>query len=55
MMFKRVRARRDILMSPSFRQGQSLRAEWTAWIEALQGPDDQLVQFLCGKQIGIPV
>lgn len=46
MSLKPVRVRRDILMSPTFRQGQALREQWNAWIAALQGPEDAWIRYL---------
>ncbi len=46
MSLKPVRVRRDILMSPTFRQGQALREQWNAWIAALLGPDDAWSRYL---------
>ena len=46
MMFKQARVRRDILMSPTYRQGQALRSRWIDWIQVLQGTEIQLTQYL---------
>jgi len=46
MVLRRVRARRDLLLSPTFRQGQALHECWNSWLEALTGPDDQLARYL---------
>ncbi len=43
---KPVRVRRDILMSPTYRQGQALREQWNAWIDALQAPENAWLRFL---------
>ena len=46
MILKQVRVRRDILMSPTYRQGQALRSRWMDWIQVLQGTEAQLTQYL---------
>ncbi len=46
LCLRRVRTRRDLLMSPTFRQGQALRERWTAWLQALQGSAEDAARFL---------
>lgn len=46
LRLRRVRARRDLFLSPTFRQGQALRQRWADWLKALQGPEEQLACFL---------
>jgi single-stranded-DNA-specific exonuclease len=48
MCFRRVRARRDIEMSPTYRQGRSLHKRWTSWLNVLRSAEEDLLKFLSG-------
>lgn len=46
LCFRRVRSKRDLLMAPTYRQGQALRQNWLAWLTALEGTEDDVQRFL---------